>query len=275
MAEHRQTPLFRTHGPFSPRYHRSCLCLLRLHLSLSAGRQAVRANQSFDDRVHATPNRRGACRRAKSPYASDGFLTDKSRPISGRPIVTEDAAFFDHDGIDSTRSRRRSEELEEGALLRGGSTITQQLAKNLYLSPSRNPARKLPNCSLRAASRPRSASARILEIYLNIDRMGRRHFRLRGGGAEPISASPRRDSDDGEAALLVDAIIDPPERRSGTANEAIASPPTDHSPQGRRTDGVGAIDCDVRFAPTKRAGRSGRTQLFDTDHAALAGSIDN
>ena len=59
-------------------------------------------------------------------------------------IVTEDAAFFDHDGIDLAEIKASLEKnWEEGQFLRGGSTITQQLAKNLYLSPSRNPVRKL------------------------------------------------------------------------------------------------------------------------------------
>ena len=59
-------------------------------------------------------------------------------------IVTEDAAFFDHDGIDLAEIRASMEKnWEEGQFLRGGSTITQQLAKNLYLSPSRNPMRKV------------------------------------------------------------------------------------------------------------------------------------
>ncbi|MGH9330213.1 MAG: transglycosylase domain-containing protein, partial [Vicinamibacterales bacterium] len=59
-------------------------------------------------------------------------------------LVAEDSSFWEHDGIDLEQIQKSFEiNLEKGRWLRGGSTITQQLAKNLYLSPSRNPLRKL------------------------------------------------------------------------------------------------------------------------------------
>jgi len=57
-------------------------------------------------------------------------------------LVAEDAAFWDHEGIDLEQMRRSMEiNFQQGRVARGGSTITQQLAKNLYLSPSKNPLR--------------------------------------------------------------------------------------------------------------------------------------
>ena len=59
-------------------------------------------------------------------------------------IVTEDGAFWQHDGIDYEQLRESMEtNWERGEFARGASTITQQLAKNLYLSPSKNPIRKI------------------------------------------------------------------------------------------------------------------------------------
>ena len=59
-------------------------------------------------------------------------------------VVTEDSAFYDHEGVDLHEIRASIQvNWEEGRFVRAASTITQQLAKNLYLSPSRNPARKL------------------------------------------------------------------------------------------------------------------------------------
>ena len=59
-------------------------------------------------------------------------------------IVAEDARFWNHDGVDWVAMRGAFERnWEEGRLKVGGSTITQQLAKNLYLSPARTPWRKL------------------------------------------------------------------------------------------------------------------------------------
>ena len=69
-------------------------------------------------------------------------------------LVTEDAGFWSHDGIDYDEVRAAfSDTLHKGEALRGASTITQQLAKNLYLSPSRNPYRKVERAADHAAAR--------------------------------------------------------------------------------------------------------------------------
>jgi monofunctional biosynthetic peptidoglycan transglycosylase len=59
-------------------------------------------------------------------------------------LLAEDAAFFQHDGVDYAEIRAAlNDTIEKGEALRGASTLTQQLAKNLYLSPSYNPYRKV------------------------------------------------------------------------------------------------------------------------------------
>src|SRR5690349_18990586 len=59
-------------------------------------------------------------------------------------LVTEDSRFWTHEGIDFDEMKESMEvNLERMEFARGGSTITQQLAKNLYLSPSKNPLRKV------------------------------------------------------------------------------------------------------------------------------------
>src|SRR5262245_35709455 len=59
-------------------------------------------------------------------------------------LVAEDDAFWQHEGVDFDQLQESLEiDWTRGQFLRGGSTITQQLAKNLYLSPSKNPVRKL------------------------------------------------------------------------------------------------------------------------------------
>jgi len=59
-------------------------------------------------------------------------------------LVAEDDAFWQHEGVDFEQLQESLEvDWARGRLVRGGSTITQQLAKNLYLSPSKNPLRKL------------------------------------------------------------------------------------------------------------------------------------
>src|SRR5262245_33884226 len=67
-----------------------------------------------------------------------------SQDLKRAVLVAEDAAFWDHAGVDYEALEESLEaDWAQGRFLRGGSTITQQLAKNLYLSPSKNPIRKL------------------------------------------------------------------------------------------------------------------------------------
>ena len=124
-------------------------------------------------------------------------------------LVAEDAAFWQHEGIDVDEIRKSLErDLERGRFSRGGSTITQQLAKNLYLTPSKNPLRKLKELLIARRLEAQVSKRRILEIYLNVIEWGdgiygaeaaaREHF---GKPASSLSAE--------EAALLAGAIVNP------------------------------------------------------------------
>jgi monofunctional biosynthetic peptidoglycan transglycosylase len=124
-------------------------------------------------------------------------------------IVAEDGAFWQHEGIDLEQIRESMEiNLEKLSAARGASTITQQLAKNLYLSPSRSPIRKLRELIIARRLEASLSKARIFEIYLNVIEWGdgvwgaeaaaRRYF---GVPASALSAP--------QAALLAGAIINP------------------------------------------------------------------
>ncbi len=124
-------------------------------------------------------------------------------------IVAEDSAFFEHEGLDYEQIRESIEDsLEDGAAMRGASTITQQLAKNLYLSESRNPVRKVREIIITRRLEAALSKRRIFEIYLNSIEWGdgifgceaaaRAYF---GKSAAALSAS--------ESALLAGAIINP------------------------------------------------------------------
>ena len=124
-------------------------------------------------------------------------------------IVAEDSAFFAHEGLDYEQIRESIEDsLEDGGAIRGASTITQQLAKNLYLSESRNPVRKLRELLITRRLEAALSKRRILEIYLNSIEWGdgifgceaaaRAYF---GKGAAELGAA--------ESALLAGAIINP------------------------------------------------------------------
>ena len=88
-------------------------------------------------------------------------------------LVGEDLEFFGHDGFSEREMKESLEEAwEEKKLPRGASTITQQLAKNLWLSPSRNPLRKVKEAMLTRQLEKHLTKRRILEVYLNVVELG-------------------------------------------------------------------------------------------------------
>jgi monofunctional biosynthetic peptidoglycan transglycosylase len=124
-------------------------------------------------------------------------------------LVTEDAAFFDHEGIDLAEIRASiALNLARGAAIRGGSTITQQLAKNLYLSPSRNPYRKVVELMIARRLEAELSKARILELYLNLIEWGDGIWGA-DAAARAYFGRPASDLTREQAALLAGAIINP------------------------------------------------------------------
>lgn len=108
-----------------------------------------------------------------------------SRSLKHAVLVAEDIDFFGHRGfaVDEMRIAVR-QALEEGRKLRGASTISQQLVKNLWLSPSRNPWRKLKEVVLTRQLERELSKHRILELYLNLAQFGPDEF-----GAEAAARS--------------------------------------------------------------------------------------
>ena len=137
--------------------------------------------------------------------------TQISNNLRRAVLVAEDSAFFDHDGIDLKELRASLEHnWEEGRFERGASTITQQLAKNLYLSPSRNPVRKLKELMITRRLEAALSKRRILEIYLNVIEWGDGIFGA-DAAARAYFAKPAAALSPEESALLAGAIINPRE----------------------------------------------------------------
>jgi monofunctional biosynthetic peptidoglycan transglycosylase len=164
---------------------------------------------------------REARRAARIPARRYQFVpyTRISGHLKRAVIVAEDGAFWQHEGIDVDAIRDSIEvNLERMEFARGASTITQQLAKNLYLSPSKNPVRKLRELMITRKLEAALPKRRILELYLNVIEWGdgiygaeaaaRAHFRV------PAAALTAPQS-----ALLAAAIVNPrvldPSRPSG------------------------------------------------------------
>ena len=132
-----------------------------------------------------------------------------SRNLTRAVLVAEDDAFWQHEGVDLEQLQESLEaDWASGRFIRGGSTITQQLAKNLYLSPSKNPLRKLKELIIARRLEAELDKSRILELYLNVIEWGdgiygaeaaaRTYFHV---GAASLGPS--------ESAILAGAIINP------------------------------------------------------------------
>jgi monofunctional biosynthetic peptidoglycan transglycosylase len=135
-------------------------------------------------------------------------------PYLPRSVVgSEDAKFCSHRGVDWGALQDAIDDAEDGEPARGGSTITQQVAKNLFLWPGRSVVRKALEIPLALWIDLVLPKERILEIYLNIAELGPSgQFGAQAGAlyafGRPASALAPR-----EAALLA-AILPNPVRRS-------------------------------------------------------------
>ncbi len=88
-------------------------------------------------------------------------------------LISEDDKFWNHDGFDTKGLEDAFERnLKEGKFSAGGSTISQQLSKNLYLNPSKNPIRKIIEAILTYRIEKTLSKKRIIEIYLNVAEWG-------------------------------------------------------------------------------------------------------
>lgn len=131
-----------------------------------------------------------------------------ARSLRAAVVASEDQRFYDHDGFDWKELRNAVDEWRDGSGLRGASTISQQVAKNLFLWPGRSFLRKGFEAWFTIWIEWIWPKKRILEVYLNIAEMGdgvfgaeaaaRRYFRRPASGLTPS-----------ESALLAAALPSP------------------------------------------------------------------
>lgn len=127
-----------------------------------------------------------------------------------RAVTTaEDAGFFAHSGFDFEELRNAfAQGAEAGHVVRGASTITQQLAKNLYLSRERTFARKVREAMVAVALEASLPKARLLEIYLNLAEWGPGLWGI-GPAARHYFGKPAAALTVREAAFLASIIPNP------------------------------------------------------------------
>ncbi len=176
-------------------------------------------------------------------------------------IVSEDSRFYEHGGVDTEELEKvLREAIDKKELGRGGSTITQQLAKNLYLSPSRSPLRKIKEILIARRMEQVLSKKRILELYLNLVEFGETVYGAEAAarhyfGTSAASLSPS------QAALLAGALPNPRKMNPGdpgpylrsrrdiivsrmrrwgyTAERSVATGPSETSPERNGRSGAG------------------------------------
>jgi monofunctional biosynthetic peptidoglycan transglycosylase len=132
-----------------------------------------------------------------------------SNDLKRAVLVAEDAAFWQHEGVDFEQLQDSIEvDWRRARFVRGASTITQQLAKNLYLSPTRSPLRKFRELIIARRLEAELPKARILELYLNVIEWGDGIY-----GADAAARTYFHESaaelGPNESALLAASIINP------------------------------------------------------------------
>ena len=221
------------------------------------------------------------------PFATRGILkgqgiaADHLPPLLAKAVVAiEDRRFYDHGGIDIRSITRAAWHDATGRSLQGGSTITQQLARRLYLTPERTLKRKVQEAALAEWLELRLSKNRILARYLNTAYFGDGAYgadsaalRYFGKNAQELSLSeaamlgglikapseldPDRNLEPAQqrAAVVLDAMVESGAITQQQADIAKAQPAvlrtaTDSSPGGNYFVDTAAADAKSQIAPT-------------------------
>ena len=149
-----------------------------------------------------------------TPYSS--ISPDIKRAV----LVAEDINFFSHHGFDWGEIKIAVEDaLHDSEAPRGASTITQQLVKNLWLSPSRNPLRKVKEAILTWQIERTLGKRRILELYLNVAKFGPGLYGV-GAAAQSYFGKAPADLGEEDASLLAASLPRPTSWHPGSKSRA-------------------------------------------------------
>jgi membrane peptidoglycan carboxypeptidase len=135
-------------------------------------------------------------------------IADLPRYVSRAVTTSEDAGFWFHPGFDFDEMKESLIDAAEGSRVRGASTLTQQLAKNLFLSRERTFARKVREALFTLALEASLPKARLMEIYLNIIEWGPGIYGLGEASRHYFGVNPRNLSVQ-QAAFLATIIPNP------------------------------------------------------------------
>jgi monofunctional biosynthetic peptidoglycan transglycosylase len=136
-------------------------------------------------------------------------------------VAAEDMSFFSHRGFDTHELKIAVRDAAQGKRVRGASTITQQLAKNLWLTPSRSPLRKLREAVLTWQLERCLSKRRILELYLNVAQLGPDVYGVGAASHRYFDTAPG-DLDLEQAAQLAAALPRPSTWYPGVASRGYS-----------------------------------------------------
>lgn len=131
-----------------------------------------------------------------------------SKQVFAAVIAAEDQRFYQHYGFDVDAIYKAYRQYQRGGKLRGASTISQQVAKNLFLSPARNFGRKALEIWFTFLIESMWSKARILEVYVNIAEFGDHLFGIEAASRHYFGV-PARQLSASQAALLAATLPNP------------------------------------------------------------------
>jgi monofunctional glycosyltransferase len=231
----------------------ACLCYVYLTLpDVRSLRTANPTTTAFMELREQEARARGKNPRHVQRWVSYSRM---SKSLTRAVLVAEDDAFWQHEGLDVEQLQESLQaDWASGSFTRGGSTITQQLAKNLYLSPSKNPLRKFKELIIARRLEAELTKSRILELYMNVIEWGDGIY-----GAEAASrayfGSSASSLGPTESAILAGAIINPRVLNPGRPSarllrrqgiilqrmQTVTPPPADAAGRGRASGSADSI----------------------------------
>jgi penicillin-binding protein 1A len=190
-------------------------------------------------------------------------LDDMPKSIPAAVVATEDRRFFDHYGVDPSGMLRAAlTNLRAGRFVQGGSTLTQQLAKNLFLTQERTLTRKIAELGLALWLEVRLTKNEILELYLNQVYFGSGAYGV-GAASQRYFGKPVHDLTLPEAAIIA-GLLKAPSKYSPATN-----------PEGARARGRVVIENMVEagfITPDQEKRALAEPVVFANQKIASAGS---
>jgi monofunctional glycosyltransferase len=202
----------------------ACLALLSVYEALTWPDVSALKKQNPKTTAFIERYKKLQVKKGKKPFVYWQWapLSQISPNMKRAVLVSEDLNFYNHHGFDFRELYYAIQESwEEGEITRGASTITQQTAKNLWLSPSRNPFRKIKEAVLTLQLEYNLSKYRILEIYLNVAEFGPGVYGVKAASQYYFGKSPAELTEN-QAAQLAASLPKPRLWHPGSESKAYA-----------------------------------------------------